>query len=143
MAFNLTKLTELAKPQSEKAKELARQRKENRAWMRVSQDVALCLHYYLRTAGLTQKEFAEQLGVSPVYVGKLLKGGENLTLETICKLQTVLGRNIIQVARPYATTFTVTINRATIISSDAAYSPTYSVRSSINNTYIPIESTAA
>ena len=62
---------------------------ENREWLSLSQEIALAIHYYIRKAGLTQKELAEDLNVSPAYVAKLLKGGENLTLETICKIQHV------------------------------------------------------
>ena len=36
--------------------------------MRMSQEIALCLHYYLRKTGLTQKELADKMGVSAVYV---------------------------------------------------------------------------
>ena len=50
---------------------------------------------------MSQKDLAEQMGVSPVYVGKLLKGGENLTIETICKLQRVIGEQLINVIKPY------------------------------------------
>lgn len=53
MAFDTEKLANIAKPQSEKEKEQARYRKENRDWLRMSQEIALCLHYYLRKAGLT------------------------------------------------------------------------------------------
>ena len=53
---------------------------------------------------MTQKELAEKMEVSPVYIGRLLKGGENLTLETICKLQKVLGQDLISIAKPYVTT---------------------------------------
>lgn len=101
MAFNLDKLKEVAKPRSEAAKERANFRKENREWLRMSQDIALNLYNYLYNTGISQKVFAERMGVSPVYVGKLLKGGENLTLETIYKIQTAMGRNIISVAKPY------------------------------------------
>lgn len=59
------------------------------ARLSLSQEIALAIHYYIRKAGLTQKELAEDLNVSPAYVAKLLKGGENLTLETICKIQHV------------------------------------------------------
>lgn len=59
--------------------------------MRMSQDIALGIHRHLRLKKMTQKEFAEQMGVSPAYVGKLLKGRENLTLETIWKIQSLLG----------------------------------------------------
>ena len=40
MAFNLDKLKEVAKPRSEAAKDRARFRKENREWLRMSQDIA-------------------------------------------------------------------------------------------------------
>ena len=90
MAFDLNKLAEVAKPRSEAAIERARLRRQNRDWIRMSQDIALCLHYYLRNSGMTQKELADKMGVSAVYVGKLLKGSKNLTLETICKIQGVI-----------------------------------------------------
>jgi transcriptional regulator with XRE-family HTH domain len=35
------------------------------------------------------------LGVSPQYVSKILKGSENMTLETIAKLEDALGVNLI------------------------------------------------
>ena len=104
MGFNIDKLKEIAVPRSEAAKESARTRRENREYLRMSQDIALCIHYYLRKSNMTQKELADKLGVSPVYVGRLLKGGENLTLETICKLQNVLGQDLISVAKPYVAT---------------------------------------
>ena len=49
----------------------------------------------------TQKAFADMLSVSPAYVGKLLKGNENLTLETICRVQTVIDEDLISIHRPY------------------------------------------
>ena len=104
MGFNIDKLKEIAVPRSEAAKESARTRRENREYLRMSQDIALCIHYYLRKSNMTQKELADKLGVSPVYVGRLLKGGETLTLETICKLQNVLGQDLISVAKPYVAT---------------------------------------
>lgn len=104
MGFNIDKLKEIAVPRSEAAKESTRTRRENREYLRMSQDIALCIHYYLRKSNMTQKELADKLGVSPVYVGRLLKGGENLTLETICKLQNVLGQDLISVAKPYVAT---------------------------------------
>ena len=50
---------------------------------------------------ITQKELADKMQVSPTYVGKLLKGQENLTLETICNIQKVIGRTLISVSQPY------------------------------------------
>jgi len=110
MAFNLDKLKEVAKPRSEAAKDRARFRKENREWLRMSQDIALNLHNYLCNTGISQRLFAEKMGVSPVYVGKLLKGGENLTLETISKIQKAMGKNIISVTKPYAIVMSVILD---------------------------------
>lgn len=107
MAFDLNKLAEVAKPRSEAAIERAVLRRQNRDWIRMSQDIALCLHYYLRNSGMTQKELADKMGVSAVYVGKLLKGGENLTLETICKIQEVIGEKLVAVLKPYVNTVTI------------------------------------
>lgn len=55
MTFDLEKLASLAKPQSEKEKEQARYRKENRGRLRMSQEIALRLHYYMRKAGFIKK----------------------------------------------------------------------------------------
>ena len=110
MAFNLKKLDQIAVPRSEIAIEQAKTRLESREWIRMSQDIALCLHYYLRQAGLTQKDLAERMGVSAAYIGKLLKGNENLTLETICKIQQVTGIKLISVLHPCSQTVTVSLS---------------------------------
>lgn len=101
MSLNTQRLKELAKPRNEQAKKRDQERRMNREWLTYSQDIALALHYYMRVNEMTQRELADKLGVSPVYVVKLLKGGENLTLETICKLQNVLGESLINVVKPY------------------------------------------
>ena len=46
---------------------------------------------------MKQKTLAELLGVSAQQVSKILKGKENLTLDTISKLEKVLGISIIEV----------------------------------------------
>ena len=147
MNFNIETLNKIAKPRSEKAIERARLRKENREWLSLSQEIALAIHYYIRKAGLTQKELAEDLNVSPAYVGKLLKGGENLTLETICKIQRVIGERIISIAKPY---LTITLTMQAYSSSnmhkfspEAAKSEKYSERQTNQNNYVPAAIDAA
>ena len=103
MAFDMKKLAEIAKPRNEIAKEKARFRKENRAWLRMSQEIAMCLHYYLRNNGMTQKEMADKMGVSPVYVNKLLKGGENLTFSNNT-VNSDTYKNAFQTQNDYAST---------------------------------------
>jgi transcriptional regulator with XRE-family HTH domain len=46
---------------------------------------------YLRENNYSKAWLAEQMGVSPQYVGKMLKGGSNVTLATIEKLETATG----------------------------------------------------
>ena len=67
----------------------------NRQWLWVSQDIALDILEKLDHLGWTQKDLAEKMGVSPQYVNKLVRGSENLTLETIVKLQTILDMPIL------------------------------------------------
>ena len=62
----------------------------NRQWLWASQDIALDIMDKLDDLGWTQKVLAEKMGVSPQYVNKVLRGGENLTLETLLRLQTIL-----------------------------------------------------
>ncbi|MFN2262156.1 MAG: multiprotein-bridging factor 1 family protein, partial [Psychroflexus sp.] len=45
----------------------------------------------------TQKELASKMNCAPQYVNKLLKGTENLQLETITKLESILNISLIQV----------------------------------------------
>jgi transcriptional regulator with XRE-family HTH domain len=143
MTFNLVKLANMAEPQSEKEKEQVRHRKENREWLRMSQEIALCLHYYLRTSGTTQRELADKMGVSAVYVGKLLKGGENMTLETICKIQKAIDKALVTVAKPYVYNTIVSIPVWTRFSSDATMSEKYSDNQSSHDNYVPMANDAA
>lgn len=101
MRVDLEKLSEISKKRSDESINKAKARKANREWLRMSQEIALCLHYYLRKSGMNQKDLADMLKVSPAYVGKLLKGSENLTLETIFKIQESIGKKLITVYHPY------------------------------------------
>lgn len=143
MAFDNEKLAQMAKPRSEAAIERAKARIENREWLRMSQDIALSLHHYLRTKGMTQKELADNMGVSAVYVGKLLKGGENLTLETICKIQKVIGVGLVSVARPYVSRILITFTPITKFSASAVRSEKYSCCQMTQDSYIMAAGDAA
>lgn len=89
------KLDAVAAPDHEWIKE-AEFRQENRYWMQVSLGIAIAVLRTLRKTGMTQREFARELGCSPQYVSKILKGSENLTLETICKMEKVLQIKLIE-----------------------------------------------
>jgi len=111
MNLNLDKLNKLAKPRNEAAKERARFRMESYGWRRMSQDVALAIIHHLRENGISQKQFAEKMGVSAPYVAKLLKGTENLTLETINKIEETLEIEIVHINRPYETIISMPFGR--------------------------------
>lgn len=136
MAFHKSKLDALAKPRSEAATGRAENRKKNRRTLRKSQEIALTLHYHLRNKGMTQKEFADKLGVSAVYVGKLLRGGENLTLETICKLEEVIGEELMCVRKPYISAVTVSRAGSLYFSDDAKKSEKYKEAGKLNDYYV-------
>ena len=136
MAFNMKKLAEMAKPRSEGARERACYRKENRGWLRMSQEIALCLRYYLRESGMTQKDLADKMGVSAVYVGKLLKGGENLTLETIYKIQRTIGQDLISVVKPYICNMLVSISPRAKFSSNSISSDRFSDKQQLKDDYV-------
>lgn len=46
---------------------------------------------------MSQKVLAEKMGVSPQYVNKILRGQENLSLETICKIEKALGITLVEI----------------------------------------------
>lgn len=94
----LPKALQNAKPS--KWLEEAKWRIENEDWLDLSFEIALRVYTKLKEEGKTQAWLAEQMGCSAQYVGRLLKGQENLTLQTITKLESVMGINLIALASP-------------------------------------------
>jgi ribosome-binding protein aMBF1 (putative translation factor) len=72
-------------------------RKANKAWLRKSADIALRILDALEDLGWNKARLAEEMGVSPQQVSKYVKGEENFKLETLCKLEKVLGLELIRV----------------------------------------------
>lgn len=136
MTFHQSKLDALAKPRSKTATERAEKRKKNRKALRRSQEIALALHYHLRGKSMTQKEFSDKLGVSAVYVGKLLRGEENLTLETIVKLEEVIGEELMYIKKPYISA--TTVSKATILrfADNATKSEKYKEAGKLSDYYV-------
>ncbi|TLU84805.1 MAG: helix-turn-helix transcriptional regulator [Chlorobium sp.] len=75
----------------------AKYRIENERWLKHSQAFALRILRTLRAKNISQKELAEKIGVSPQHVNKIVKGRENLTLETISKLEAALEISLLMV----------------------------------------------
>lgn len=88
----------------------AKYRQENKAWLDISFAIAVKIKSKLeenkksKEFPKSQKELAEALGCSPQYVNKLLKGTENLQLETITRIERILSIHLIQVPQ-FETTF--------------------------------------
>jgi antitoxin component HigA of HigAB toxin-antitoxin module len=79
-----------------KWREAALERKANREWLRYSQYIAMLMLDKMESIGMTQKSLAEIMGCSQQYVSKILKGKENLSLETLSKIESALGIAILQ-----------------------------------------------
>jgi ribosome-binding protein aMBF1 (putative translation factor) len=90
-------LSRLSKGQKSSWSENARERDSNRSWLRTSQRIAVHVLVALEIKQMSQKSLAELMEVSPQYISKLLKGSENLSLETISKLEAALDTRLIDV----------------------------------------------
>ena len=71
-------------------------RLKNRKWLRYSSNIARRILAVIEDKDdFSQANLARLLGVSPQHVSKIVKGKENLTLETIANISTVLGTELI------------------------------------------------
>lgn len=71
-------------------REKATYRQENKEWLHYSQHVAMLMLDKMEQLHLTQGGLAELMGCSQQYVSRVLKGHENLTIDTIFKIEKVL-----------------------------------------------------
>ena len=88
----------LMKNQSDTAskwREEAEYRRKNARWLRYSAMIALQVRDRMSQIGMTQVVLAETLGCTQPHISMLLKGKNNLTLETIAKLEEALDLDII------------------------------------------------
>lgn len=94
---NLDKFNSLISENTSNWQENAKYQEENEEWLNISAKIALKVLQKLRKDNLSQKELAERMNVSPQQISKIVKGGENLTLETICKLEKALDIKLVEV----------------------------------------------
>ncbi len=95
--FDREKLNKIAKPDTNNWIGKAKWRRANKAWLDKSAKISLKILRHIRKEKITKIQLAEMLGVKPQYVSKILKGHENLTLETITKFEIALGISLIEV----------------------------------------------
>ena len=81
-----------------KWREKAEWRNANKSWLRYSQQIAMMMLDKMEELGLTQKSLAERMGCSQQYVLRVLKGTENLSIETISKIESALELEILEPA---------------------------------------------
>ena len=101
MGKELEKINMLASKKTSTWLEDANVRQANKDWTKRSFKIAVRILREIRAQkpinGMTQRKLAEAMGVSAQYINKVVKGKENLTLETISKIEQVLGISLIQV----------------------------------------------
>ncbi len=87
---NIEKFKALVSSEKTNTVEKNRARIKNRAMLRESQNIALKVLDKLDEIDWSQRKLAIEMGVSPQQITKIVKGQENLTLETQIKLQNIL-----------------------------------------------------
>ena len=68
----------------------------NETWLRYSQHIAMLMLDRMEELEMNQKQLAEKMNCSRQYISKVLKGRENLSLETLAKIENALGISIIK-----------------------------------------------
>lgn len=80
-----------------KWRENAEWRMANKSWLRYSQHIAMLMLDKMEELHMTQKQLSELMGCSQQYISKVLKGQENLSLETLSKIERCLQIQILSI----------------------------------------------
>ena len=83
-------------PSKWREKEEERRCAKEEGWLRYSRRIAIKIAMAMQQQNITRQDLAERMGCSPRYISRLLKGEENFSLETICKLENALNVPILQ-----------------------------------------------
>lgn len=83
-------------PSKWREEEAKRRRAKADGWLQYSRKIAIKIAMAMKQQNLSRQEVAERMGCSPQYISRLLKGEENLSLETIFKLENALNVSILQ-----------------------------------------------
>ena len=109
---------------------------EQRIFIRKNLSIAQQVSTILQQRGWSQKVFAEHLGKEASEVSKLLSGLHNLTLQSISKMESVLGEDIIitplEAKEKYKQIQYVTFTVYAKANEDAAATPEYDENLLIN-----------
>ena len=91
----VSKLREHASPTPSRWREEAEYRIANKSWLHYSQKIAMQMLDKMEQMKITQKQLAERMNCSQQYISKILKGKENLSLETLTKTENALDIQIL------------------------------------------------
>ncbi len=76
----------------------AKWREENETWLKWSRGIALSIVNYMQENGLTRSDIANQLGVTPQYVSKILSGNTNFSFKSVAEIERKLGISCMETA---------------------------------------------
>lgn len=93
----ISKLKQHQSSTPSKWRENAEWRLANKSWLRYSLQIAMMMLDKMDELNMTQKKLADLMGCSQQYVSKVLKGQENLSLETLSKIERCLNIQILSV----------------------------------------------
>ena len=69
-------------PSEWREKEAVYQTAKSQGWLKYSRKIAIKIAMAMKYQNISRQELAERMGCSPQYISRLLKGEENLSLET-------------------------------------------------------------
>ncbi|MCF2498174.1 helix-turn-helix transcriptional regulator [Dyadobacter chenhuakuii] len=93
----LQKLESVTAGKASQWKERAARKAENPKALEKSRIIAINILAQLRKLGMSQKDLAEKLHVTPQTVNSWVKGNSNFTIDTIVRIEEVLGVELIGV----------------------------------------------
>ena len=91
----ISKLEEHESNTASRWREAAECRQANESWLRRSQRIAMLMLDKMEELHLTQTVLAQRMGCSLQYVSKILRGKENLSIETLCKIEDALSLHLL------------------------------------------------
>lgn len=97
MTKNKEKFLKLVSEQDTKTMENIKFRIDNRYWLNISQSIAIKTLLAMEDLNMSDVELSEKMNISVSDIKKILRGKENLTLDIIAKLETILGIKIINI----------------------------------------------
>ena len=62
----------------------------------IRKNIAMLMLDRMEELGMSQKQLAEKMNCSPQYISKVLRGQENLSLETLTKIENALEISLIK-----------------------------------------------